>query len=335
MLLFAGCANVATDQAAPPVTEAGPASEVDERSAEPASTTADSSAATDSTVQTTPRVELPPVNAPADLVPEGYDGRFLTYNMVLEDDTGARLCGGVVRTSDPPQCDGPAVEGWSWDAVAHEDRAGTRLGQYALIGFWDGEVFTLSEPGFVPNWWDVTRSDVVVESPPPCPEPPDGWWSDMTDPTRLGSQDYNRAIDVVNTRSDLIGIDIYEPSTPRPADAEVGATDRSDGWVPGVLVIELTEVRDDDEANIREHWGGPLCLAEGAGLTAAEWNELVTEVYERWDEFMPGSTAWSGGFSDGRIEVRLPVATAEGQARLDEAFGAGVVELYGLFWAID
>jgi hypothetical protein len=63
-------------------------------------------------------------------------------------DTGRpELCLGAVAESYPPQCGGPPIEGWDWDAVQGMfDRQGdTRWGEFHVTGRWDGRTFTLEE----------------------------------------------------------------------------------------------------------------------------------------------------------------------------------------------
>jgi hypothetical protein len=67
---------------------------------------------------------------------------------VLESPThGPQLCLGVVNDSLPPQCGGPHVKGWDWDAVADkESRNGTTWAEVTVVGTFDGATFTLTEP---------------------------------------------------------------------------------------------------------------------------------------------------------------------------------------------
>jgi hypothetical protein len=51
----------------------------------------------------------------------------------------ARFCLGAVMESYPPQCSGPELTGWDWDAVEGEETAsGVTWGTYAVWGDWDG-----------------------------------------------------------------------------------------------------------------------------------------------------------------------------------------------------
>ncbi|GAA1756585.1 hypothetical protein [Agromyces humatus] len=86
---------------------------------------------------------------------------------VLEQDGRPELCLGAVAESYPPQCGGPSIIGWDWDAVDGEQTASeVTWGAYAVWGEWDGATFTLTrEPVLAalydpmatpldPNPWD-------------------------------------------------------------------------------------------------------------------------------------------------------------------------------------
>jgi len=278
--------------------------------------------------------ELPPIDATPELVPETYEGRLLVYAMVIDGGNGPVLCGMGILTSDPPQCEGIPIVGLEWDTVDHEAKSGSRYGEMTLIGHTDYETFTLSEPAFRINYAEAreTGRDVDVPKPPPCPEPDGGWWSDTTDGTRVGSEDYNEAIDVVNTR-ELIGIEIYEPEDPRPDHVKVSPSDT--GWVPGVLVIRMPTVRPDDEERIRASWGGPLCLIAEDTLTRRDLDRLSNEIFDRWNELVsphPGAGLYA---DDDKINVVMNLGTIEAQERLDAEYGPGLIEVSGRFWPID
>ena len=314
----------ATDSVPPPTT------------APPSTVAPTTVTSTPEPARTTPTIawdDLPPVDTPADLVPEDYDGRFLSYTTVIDDGNGPLHCTPGIMQSDPPQCHGVPIEGWDWETVEHEEKAGVRWGDFVVIGRWDGLTFSLTEPATPIAWSQVN----TVEPDPievPCPEPDGGWWTDASDLERVSADDYNDAIDVVNRRPELLGIDIVEPQEARPAGANFFDPDVP-GWVPGILVIRLTEIRDGDEAAIRTSWGGPLCLVAEDGPTTRQLDEVAQQVTNLKDELLPTSGVLGVGVDDGEVQVGMWVASVETQTRLDEQFGPGTVRVLGLLWAID
>jgi hypothetical protein len=89
--------------------------------------------------------------------------------IVLEDDDGPRLCLGMVMESYPPQCEGPSILGWDWDAVEGEESAvGTTWGEYRVRGIWDGHVFTLDRPPVAAPLMVATHDP---SAPPPSASP--------------------------------------------------------------------------------------------------------------------------------------------------------------------
>jgi hypothetical protein len=61
-------------------------------------------------------------------------------------DTVAQLCLGAIAESYPPQCTGPEIDGWDWDAVpgTFETSGDVTWGAYAVTGTWDGGRFGLT-----------------------------------------------------------------------------------------------------------------------------------------------------------------------------------------------
>jgi hypothetical protein len=56
------------------------------------------------------------------------------------EDAAPQFCLGAVMESYPPQCSGPELLGWDWDAVEGDESAsGVTWGTYAVWGDWDGE----------------------------------------------------------------------------------------------------------------------------------------------------------------------------------------------------
>jgi len=70
-------------------------------------------------------------------------GQVIAQATVLQKDAEEpQLCLGTVAESYPPQCSGPEITGWDWDAVEGEESAsGVTWGAYAVTGTWDGTTF--------------------------------------------------------------------------------------------------------------------------------------------------------------------------------------------------
>jgi hypothetical protein len=75
-------------------------------------------------------------------------GEVAGQGTVLQiEDQAPQLCLGAVAESYPPQCGGPEVVGWDWDAVDLEESASdVTWGTYAVVGTWDGTRFTVTQP---------------------------------------------------------------------------------------------------------------------------------------------------------------------------------------------
>ncbi len=114
-----------------------------------------------------PDAPQPPAAVPA------APGEVRSVNLVtvMDTDTGedrVELCLGAVAESYPPQCGGPAITNWSWDAFGQDmdDEQGTvRWGTYAVTGGWDGNAFTVSET--VPG----ALYDPMIPTPVELPTP--------------------------------------------------------------------------------------------------------------------------------------------------------------------
>lgn len=76
-------------------------------------------------------------------------------------DAAPELCLGAIAASDPPQCTGPELIGWDWDAVDGDTTtAGTTWGAYAVTGTWDGERLTVA-----------SAIQLALYDPMPIPDP--------------------------------------------------------------------------------------------------------------------------------------------------------------------
>jgi hypothetical protein len=65
--------------------------------------------------------------------------------VIQTGDTPPQLCLGAVAESYPPQCSGPEITGWDWDAVEGDESSGdVTWGAYAVSGGWDGTTFDVT-----------------------------------------------------------------------------------------------------------------------------------------------------------------------------------------------
>jgi hypothetical protein len=111
-------------------------------------------------------------HGPMPTEPVAADGEVTPGYPVTVMDTGSpELCLGPVAESYPPQCGGPALEGWSW--AEHEgdyDQAGdVRWGVFSVTGTFDGTTFTVSS---VRPDDGAVLGDSVGELPPAAEDPP-------------------------------------------------------------------------------------------------------------------------------------------------------------------
>ena len=96
------------------------------------------------------------------------EGPVRTRDLVTVMDTGRpELCLGPVAESYPPQCGGPPLVGWSWQAQhgAFDREGDVRWGQFAVTGTFDGTTFTVTD--VIP----AALYDAAPTTPPKVPTP--------------------------------------------------------------------------------------------------------------------------------------------------------------------
>lgn len=245
------------------------------------------------------------------------DERYTVSTAVLESaEHGPQLCLYGGEDSYPPQCTGPDVVGWRWDQVDGEESAsGTTWGGYTVVGTWDGEQLTLTEPPGPPTPED--RSDVDLSTP--CPAPPNGW--EVVDPSKLGGQ--GAALERAHAQPDFAGAWLDQSINPAAAHEPPDEMAMND---PAKLVLNLRFTGDLDrhEAEIRELWGGALCLSQ-ADHTLQELEGVQQELAEEL-----GSPSSGIDVVTGRVDLVVAVADPGLQASLDERYGEGAVLVTGI-----
>ncbi|WP_433351831.1 hypothetical protein ACQP25_02500 [Microtetraspora malaysiensis] len=231
---------------------------------------------------------------------------------------GPQLCASV-DFSMPPQCGGPDVIGWDWDAVEHSAQRGVRWGQYHVVGTWDGTSLTLTEPPR-PAKPHPTPSD-PSEFATPCPTPAGGWRP--VSPEKATDKALDAAIgrahklpgyaDSWLDQSYLDEIDGYDPTDPRDAND------------PKRLVLNLQFTGDAAarESAIREVWGGALCLSQ------APYSEKELQVVQgrALKEITGVFSAWVDARA-GHVSIGVWAVTPELQREVDEKYGKGLVVLH-------
>lgn len=252
------------------------------------------------------------------------EGKRYTANLTVlaSPEHGPQLCTSVAL-SLPPQCSGPDVVGWDWKAVKHEEQDGTRWGSYRVVGTWDGERLTLTEP---PGEPPPPKKGGEIDFSSPCPEPAGGW--QPVAPAKATQKALDLALERARKADGYAGswvdqsyldtIEGYDGSKPEWSEKYANDPKRL------VLNIKFTGDPAAREALIREVWGGALCLSKGEHSQS----KLLT-VQDKIYKEIKGVHSSGPDTLDGRLHVGVWVATDALQRQVDEKYGAGVVVLEG------
>jgi hypothetical protein len=239
-------------------------------------------------------------------------GRYEADGTVLESpDHSAELCLGGIADSYPPQCSGLPIADWDWTEVEGEESAsGTTWGDFHVIGTYKGESFTIVEVGdYRPP--SPKRTDFTA----PCPEPSGGWV--VVDPARATDADLQAVMRAAENEQDSAGFWIDY----------VG--DASEGIHPGgiIAIAAFTGDLGRHEAELKEVWGGPLCVTQGE-RTQAELQGIQRELSGEVGEELGLHVTWSASsVVDNRVEVGVVIADPEAAAAVEERYGDGAVLL--------
>ena len=251
--------------------------------------------------------EPAPVPLPTD------PGPYRASGIVLESpEHGPMLCM-FVATSYPPQCGNLELVGWDWDLVDDEESVNgtTWGGSYEVIGTWDGERLTLTEPPRPA----VGEAPSDPEFSTPCPEPAGGWT--VVDPAKTTSQTLDAVINAARARPDFAGVwldqPIREPRSGTPPDND-----------PTNLVVNVRVTGDvaQAEQDLRQIWGGALCVSSAA-RSQAELETIQREISAHGDAI---KLLYSGiNETAGVITVGVVLDDGRLQDYYNERYGLGVV----------
>ncbi len=254
-----------------------------------------------------------PAAPPAPIDP---DQRYSATGTVLDGGGhGPELCLGGVAESYPPQCSGLELVGWDWSAVEDEESAsGTTWGEYDVVGIYDGIAFTVLEV-VGPATYDTEPGDPIDT---PCPEPAGGWTS--VDVSRATDDDLTAAIEASEAEPDSasVWIDYVED----PVDDEVPVP-------PGgiILTAAFTGDLERHSTEIRELWGGPLCVVEHE-RTQRELSRIQSELSGEVGQELGLETTWSStDVVTNTVQLGVVVADEATRAAVDERYGEGAVVL--------
>ena len=220
------------------------------------------------------------------------------------------LCGGAVLTSLPPAgCGGAAVEGLDPMTVEGAERFanGTvTTPSVRLVGTWDGEVLTVTEPAVLAEPEQRPVEDVPG---PSCPEPEGGWPYDRVDQAGWGR------------------VQRYAEQQP---DAGVPRVDDSQR----IFTIPFTTDLDRHRAAIAELYDGPVCVEAAPYSTrelAAVFARVETELERRGLRMMSGSP---GGSGTPYVEAEVVGVSPEERAEVEAAFD-GMLRLRSFLRPLD
>ncbi|MFZ6003654.1 MAG: hypothetical protein ACOYXM_06930 [Actinomycetota bacterium] len=246
--------------------------------------------------------------------------RYEANATVLESPAhGPQLCLGAIATSLPPQCGGPDIVGWGWDAVEGEEAAnGTTWGSYRVVGTYTGGVFTLTEPAVAP---DPSLGDdgFSVDFTSPCPAPAGGWAVvDVATATEAGQQAAN---EYAVAQADYAGSWVDQSINPALADGfDPGDEEVANDPTKLVLNVRFTGDLERHTEELRARWGGPLCV------TAAEHTSSELEAIQAELSVEPGMLESSTDVVTNQVFVRVIIDDGV-QQRLDAQYGKGVVRV--------
>lgn len=257
----------------------------------------------------------------------GPDGQIyqVRATVLQAPGTGPQLCN-AVADSYPPQCGGPEVIGWDWDAVEAETASGTTWGSYLLTGSWDGERFTLTGPA-EPDDGSLPRDAAEPDFTSLCPAPNGGGWAPL-DPAITTQAGLEAAFALAAEDPGYAGGWIDQPGLRAQPDRGSDASaleEAANDPTRLVLNLRFTGNAGTREPAIRQVWGGALCLT-GAARTETE----LLEIQQQLHQDLPDRVLSSG------VDVRANAVTAQMfvadpalQRDLDERYGPGAVILDG------
>lgn len=209
----------------------------------------------------------------------------------------------------PPQCDGIPLKGWDWEGVDGEESAvKTTWGSYEVTGRFEGERFVVLEAGPPPS----PPEDDKDHFKSPCAVSDDDW--ERPDPEMATDRDQVRAINAAEKEPDFAAawIDYIDPPT--------------EFMDPGNVILNAAFTGDlqTHEEDLREFWGGPLCVSQ----LERPYKELIRIQKELNGEIPPSN--FLGSSVDvvlNRVELQVARMTEDELEEIEERYGEGTVAI--------
>ncbi len=259
--------------------------------------------------------------------------------MVLDDGTAAKLCLGAIMESFPPQCSGPTLIGWDWNATPseYEEASGVRWGDYWVGGVYNAhaDTFTVEKVERSHHGPDFAYTEYFGTH---CEEPEGGWEvADESRTTTAALKDVmayaatmdghaGSWIDRSRTQGDF-DFDLGDGSSENPSSEpgeDPGGPDQPEFSAadPALVIVNVRTTGDvaHIESALRERWGGMLCVTAAAHTEAQllRIQDGLTghNVLSTWVDVTRGSVHAEVLFDDGTL-----------QQNLDTKHGVGVVKV--------
>ena len=230
---------------------------------------------------------------------------------VLESkEHGPMLCLGGMMDSYPPQCGDVPIDGWDWGAVAGEERAGgTTWGAYYVRGTYEDGRFGVVRVGRFRN--EPSRDD--YDFSPACERP---WLT--PNPGKTSYEDFEAAVTYANNQRDVSAVWVSY------LDEEDPPEERDEMLLNAAFTGRLLQ----HEAEIRERWGGPLCVVRydvARRRLSKIQRQLHGPVADELDYQSLGSSVDEVG---SKVELYVVLLTVELKDELERRFG-DLVEVTG------
>ena len=245
--------------------------------------------------------------------------QYHAYATVLQErDDAPMLCLGIILASYPPQCGDVPIASWSWDAVDGEERAyGTTWGEYRVVGRYDGKTFTVEE--VEPAGAPPPPADDPDEFAPPCTGPTGGWG--VVEPARVSQRAFDAAHAYAERQPDSAGTWIAYIEQPTE-DSEAAAI-RAANFI---LVAAFTRDLERYEAELRELWGGALCVVRFE-RTQRELRRIQRDVERTAAKLGLKMLATADSVTENAVELEVVAIDDEQRRALETRYGAGVVQV--------